>query len=346
MTAGANITIETVNDALTISATDTWVPNSSGAAGYVASAQGQANKAWMTDGNGNPAWRDVSAPTDAQVRTAVYSYLDNEDIEEMVQTIGGAMTADIKQALLDALAHVAWADASGMTYYNTLEAALFPPLNLISISAVYTPTKSIYAGDSLDELRSDLVVTANYSDNTTETITAYTLTGTLIAGTRTITVTYRGKTATFQVTVVVSEELWINHLGSTARISNSTYAPFVLPTSTYQYDYSKPIRAIELDFDSAGTLSVGYCKKGTPSGTYRASDVVVCETLSVSTTGVHKLSLQTPLTIPQNGALLIGAQNDSAKFYYGGTLTNGFIYHNSDGTWAPQSLTLGINVYR
>ncbi len=74
---------------------------------------------------------------------------------------------------------------------------------LVSISAVYTQSGTVYDTDSLDSLKSDLVVTATYSDSSTETVasTDYTLSGTLTEGTSTITVSYEGKTATFNVNV-------------------------------------------------------------------------------------------------------------------------------------------------
>ena len=72
---------------------------------------------------------------------------------------------------------------------------------LVSISAVYTQSGTVYDTDSLDSLRSDLVVTALYDNQTTATVTDYTLSGTLAEGTSTVTVTYDSKTTTFTVTV-------------------------------------------------------------------------------------------------------------------------------------------------
>ena len=118
--------------------------------------------------------------------------------------IGGSGTGlsnEIKLALLACLEKVAWVDENGQTYYDTLEAALFPPVNLMSISCVYTQSGTVYTTDSLDSLRSGLVVTAYYDDSTSEPVTAYTLSGTLTVGTSTITASYGGKTATFNVTV-------------------------------------------------------------------------------------------------------------------------------------------------
>lgn len=107
-----------------------------------------------------------------------------------------------KDALLDCFANVAWATEDGQQYYDALEAALYPPADLLSISAVFEQGETvIYDTDSLDVLKPMLTVTANYDNGTSKTVTGYTLNGTLTVGTSTITVSYGGKTATFDVVV-------------------------------------------------------------------------------------------------------------------------------------------------
>ena len=77
-----------------------------------------------------------------------------------------------------------------------------PKATLTGITATYSQgSKIIYSSTSLDDLKSDLVVTATYDDSTTVTVSDYTLSGTLTIGNSTITVTYQGKTTTFTVTV-------------------------------------------------------------------------------------------------------------------------------------------------
>lgn len=129
----------------------------------------------------------------------------NERLEELEGGGTGGLTADVKAALLACFNHVAWdsADPTGQSYISALQTALYPPANLSSISAVFTQSGTVLDTASLDDLKSDLVVTAHYSDSTTEVVasTAYALSGILAEGTSTVTVTYGGKTTTFTVTV-------------------------------------------------------------------------------------------------------------------------------------------------
>ena len=120
--------------------------------------------------------------------------------------VGGGLTEDFKQALLDCFENVAWIGDDGQDYYDALYNALYPSAEVISISAVYTQGGTVYDTDSLDSLKSDLVVTATYDDTSTAEVPSadYTLSGLLTVGTSTITVSYGGKTTTFSVTV--SEE--------------------------------------------------------------------------------------------------------------------------------------------
>lgn len=141
-------------------------------------------------GGGGGAVSSVNGKTGAVVLTAA-------DLDD-----------SFKAALLACFAHVAWTDEHGQDYYDALEAALYPPADLVSISAVYTQSGTVYDTDSLDSLRADLVVTATYSNGNVQTVTDYVLSGTLAEGTSTITVSYGGKTATFEVTVTGIVPLW------------------------------------------------------------------------------------------------------------------------------------------
>lgn len=128
-------------------------------------------------------------------------YYENNSKWYSEHPTGGGLTEEVKQALLDCFENVAWIGADGQDYYDALYDALYPAKTLVSISAVYTQSGTVYETDPLDSLKTDLVVTATYDDSSTETVTTYTLSGTLEVGTSTITVTYLGKTTTFNVTV-------------------------------------------------------------------------------------------------------------------------------------------------
>ena len=83
-------------------------------------------------------------------------------------------------------------------------------VTLSSITAEYTQgSTAVYPTTSLDSLKNNLVVKANYSDNSQTTLSSgdYSLSGTLSVGSSTITVTYSGKTTTFTVNVIKEPEI-------------------------------------------------------------------------------------------------------------------------------------------
>ena len=116
---------------------------------------------------------------------------------------GSGLTEDIKAAMLQIASKVAYIDEHGQDYYDALYDALYPPAppaTLLSIDAVYVQSGTVYTSASLDSLKPDLTVTAHYDDSSSQVINNYTLSGTLVSGTNTITVSYGGKTDTFTVT--------------------------------------------------------------------------------------------------------------------------------------------------
>ena len=79
-----------------------------------------------------------------------------------------------------------------------------PTKTLTSISAVYGGGE-VAVGTALTDL-TGIVVTATYSDGSTENVTGYTLSGEIVEGDNTITVSYGGLTTTFTVAGVAESE--------------------------------------------------------------------------------------------------------------------------------------------
>lgn len=129
---------------------------------------------------------------------------------------------------------------------------------LTSIEAVYTPSGVVFNTDTLDSLKSDLVVTAYYDDNTSAVITNYMLSGSLTGGTNTIIVTYGGKTDTFDVSVLYA--LPSGYTGydyiKNGTIGNSGYKSAVFTGLDDTYGSDNYEHSIEFAFDS-GTSTTG-----------------------------------------------------------------------------------------
>ena len=157
----------------------------------------------------------VGSPSQESINQAVASYIDSHP---------GALSPlsqATKSALLQIAEKVAYIDEHGEDYYDALDAALSAKA-LLSITAVYTQSGTVYDTDSLDSLKSDLVVTAYYDDGSTANVTAVSeLSGTLAEGTSTITVTYGGKTATFDVTVSVKVPVTVSVEGNNKSLNES-----------------------------------------------------------------------------------------------------------------------------
>ena len=75
-----------------------------------------------------------------------------------------------------------------------------PEVTLSSISVTYNGG-DVAVGTALTDL-TGIVVTAHYSDGTSEAVAGYTLSGTIAEGSNTVTVTYQGMTTAFAVTGV------------------------------------------------------------------------------------------------------------------------------------------------
>ena len=257
----------------------------------------------------------------------IYEQLD--DLKEDIEQLDG-LSDDVKTALLQIASKVAYIDDDGQTYYDALYDALYPDVpptptpTLESISAEYTQSGTVYETDTLDSLKTDLVVTAQYSDSTTEVVTTYTLSGTLTEGTSTITVTYEGKTTTFTVTVsgagTSDESHWTDGVDYTYTPVNNEYIDKNNGNFTSYSSWSRTPKlycsgATSLSFTVLEDNGVGTSGNSGYNAFYK-SDGTFIESFSVGTLTV-KDTVNT-INVPSNAAYF--ALSHKNQIWGGGTV--------------------------
>lgn len=169
--------------------------------GTSATAIAQGVSDWMDD-NLTPTTPVVDASLTVSGAAADAKKTGDEisDLKSQIALNSGIPT-EVKRAMDTLFTKMAVIDDEGYTGEVATIHAWATAINCISISAVYTQSDTVYDTDTLDSLKSDLVVTANYDDGTSGTVSGYTLSGALEVGTSTIIVAYDGKTASFNVSV-------------------------------------------------------------------------------------------------------------------------------------------------
>lgn len=215
-------------------------------------------------------WTETTVAEEMAARDAELSSL-KEDLkqteDEIIRTAGVVeelecgLTDEVKTALLNCFAKVAWIDAHGQTYYDALEDALNNERTLSSISAIFNQGSAvIYDTDQLYALKQYLTVTATYSDGTSRKVSNYTLDGTLTAGTSTVTVAYNKKVTTFNVTVTHQEKTLESisaTFSSSAVITTDNVLDDLRPYLTVRATYSDGSTNIVTNYTLSGSLNVG-----------------------------------------------------------------------------------------
>lgn len=204
------------------------------------------------EGTGYTKSNDASVITDGGSFTSTITANEGKTIESVTVLMGGETVVGAYSSGTITIPNVTG---------NIVITVTTAQMTVSSISAVYTQSGTVYDTDSLDSLKSDLVVTATFPDSSTAVIPAtdYTLSGTLLEGTSTITVSYGGKTASFNVTVThLSNEYEyeivgtgvVDASGGVQNNSNYYYTSF--------FDLDDNYSALTLQFDSTNDTIYGY----------------------------------------------------------------------------------------
>lgn len=227
-----------------------------GTANFILAVEKTPHAEGTTDGT-----QESMQNLEARLQSEIDGLDDRIEALEEGQSGGSGLTDNVKTALLQIAQKVAYIDEHGQTYYNALYNALYPPADLVSITAVYTQSGTVYTTASLDDLKSDLTVSAEWSDGSSSIVadTDYTLSGTLTEGTSTVTVNYGGKSTTFDVTVTAPPTL--QSITATYTQSGTVYDTDTLDSLKSDLvvtaNYSDGTSTTVTDYTLSGTLAEG-----------------------------------------------------------------------------------------
>ena len=193
--------------------------------GMTAEQEQQLNQNTADVTNLKSALEQKGLPAGGTTGQVLAKKTDNDyDVEWKDETTGTGLSAEAIDKLEEVGNYLVYTTADGGSKWMELISILRnsssggdpgETVTLQSISATYTGGE-VAVGTSLDSL-TGITVTAHYSDGSTDTITDYALSGEIVEGKNTITVSYGGKTTTFTVTGVAEsggEEVAVTELGS------------------------------------------------------------------------------------------------------------------------------------
>ena len=203
-----------------------------------------------------------------------------------------------------------------------------PSVTLTGITVTNQPDRMSYlAGEEFD--KTGMIITASYSNGTTETVEDYTYSPdrALTTDDRQITVTYQGRTTTVNITVI-AEDSEIQSIEITAQ-----------PTKTHYFD--------DQEFNAAGmevsAVYDGNVKIPLDSSMYKASeDEGTEETRTVTVTLLEDGSKTTTLTISRNNTIMdveelkhFRDNVNNGNTYSGETVYLGAVIDLNNESWTP-----------
>ena len=109
---------------------DAWVPNSLTRGGYVLKGEGNLNKVWATDGEGNPAWRDYESGTVTEIKTS-------DGLVGGPITTNGTIKANLRSFTKLSMNSAAGQEKSGQIYPVALDAQGYLAVSVPWLNTTY-----------------------------------------------------------------------------------------------------------------------------------------------------------------------------------------------------------------